>query len=106
MKACCDYLRSYEHILQMMGMSYEGPLHVYGDNQSVLCNTTMPDSTLKKKSQSIAYHLIREGITRDEWRMAHANALLNEANLLMKTLSGEQRKSFVCMILDHIFRSG
>ena len=66
----------------------------------------MPDSTLKKKSQSIAYHLIREGTARNEWRTAHANALLNETDLLTKTLSGEKRKSFVRAILHHIFSSG
>ena len=106
MKACCEYLRGYKYRLQMMGIPCEGPSYVYGDNQSVLCNTTMPDSTLKKKSQSIAYHLIREGVARDEWRTTHVNTLLNEADLLTKTLSGEKRKGFVRMILHHVFRSG
>ena len=38
----------------MMGIPVEGPMYIYGDNQSVLANTTIPDSTLKKKSQSVA----------------------------------------------------
>ena len=105
MKACCEYLRGFKYRLQMMGIPCEGPSYVYGDNQSVLCNTTMPDSTLKKKSQSIAYHLIREGVARDEWRTTYVNTLLNEADLLTKTLSGEKRKGFVRRILHHIFRS-
>ena len=46
----------------MMGIPVEGPTCIYGDNQSVLANTTIPDSTLKKKSQSIAYHFVHEGI--------------------------------------------
>ena len=41
-----------------MGIPVEGPMCIYGDNQSVLANTTIPDSTLKRKSQSIAYHLV------------------------------------------------
>ena len=49
-----------------MGTPCEGVPHVYGDDQLVLCNTTMLESTLKKKSQNIAYHLIREGVARDE----------------------------------------
>ena len=32
----------------MMGIPVEGPTCIYGDNQSVLANTTIPDSTLKK----------------------------------------------------------
>ena len=71
----------------------------------MLCNTILPDSTLKKKSQSIAYHLVREGVARDEWRTAYVNTNDNEADLLTKTLSGEKRKRFVCSELYHIYRT-
>ena len=40
----------------MLGIPVEGPTCIYGDNQSVLANTTIPDSTLKKKSQTL--HII------------------------------------------------
>ena len=62
------------------------------------------DSTLKKKSQSIAYHFVREGTARDEWRLAYVNTHDNEADLLTKTLpAGEKRHGFVRNILHHIF---
>ena len=78
-----------------------------GDNQSVLANTTIPDSTLKKKSQSIPYHFVREGVARDEWRTTYVNTHENPADLLTKPLpSGEKRHMFVRMILHHIFGSG
>ena len=105
MKACCEYLRGFRYRLQMMGIPCEGPAYIYGDNQSVLCNTTLPDSTLKKKSQSIAYHLVREGVARDEWRTAYVSTNDNEADLLTKTLSGEKRKRFVRSVLHHIYRT-
>jgi len=41
----------------MMGIAMIGPCYIEGDNQSVLANITIPDLMLKKKSQSIAYHL-------------------------------------------------
>ena len=34
------------------------PAYVFGDNKSVLANTTAPGSTLKKKSNAIAYHFV------------------------------------------------
>ena len=105
MKACCEHLVVHRHRLKIMGTPCEGPSHVYGDDLSVLYNTTMPDSTLKKKNQSIAYHLIREGVARAEWRTTHANALLNEADSLTKTLSEEKQKVFVRVILHRIFHS-
>ena len=58
MKQCCEYVRGLRYKLRMMGISCEDPTFIYGDNQSVLANTTIPDSTLKKKSHSIAYHFV------------------------------------------------
>ena len=87
-----------------MGIPVEGPTYIYGDNQSVLANTTIPDSTLKKKSQSIAYHFVLEGAARCEWRTSYVNTHDNEADLLTKQLPhGEKRKGFVRNLLHHIF---
>ena len=38
---------------------FKGVSHAHGDDQSALCSTIIPDSTLKEKSQSIACHLAR-----------------------------------------------
>jgi hypothetical protein len=46
----------------MMGIKVDEPTFVFGDNQSVLCNTTAPASTLKNKSNAIAYHFVQEGV--------------------------------------------
>lgn len=106
MKQCCEYLQGLRYKLRMMGIPCEGPVYIEGDNQSVLANTTIPDSTLKKMSQSIAYHFVREGAARDEWRTTYVSTHDNEADLLTKQLpSGEKRKRFMWNLLHHIFRS-
>ena len=88
----------------MMGISVNGPSYIYGDIQSVLANTTISDSTLKKKSQSIAYHFVREGVAKDEWRTTYVNTHDNPADLLTKPLpTGEKRTRFVNMVLRHIY---
>ena len=87
-----------------MGIPVQGPTCIYGANQSVLANTTIPDSTLKKKSQSIAYHFVHEVAARDEWRTTYVNTHDNEADLLTKQIThGEKRKGFVSNLLHHIF---
>ena len=104
MKQCCKYIRGLRYKLRMMGIPVEGPMCIYGDNQSVLTNTTIPDSTLKKKSQSIAYHFVHEGVARDEWRTSYVDTHDNEADLLTKQLPhGEKKKGFVSNLLHHIF---
>ena len=79
----------------MMGIPCDGPSHIYGDNQSVLANTMMPDSTLKKKSQSIAYHFVCEGSAHGEWRTAYVNMHENEPDLLTN-LTEWREKMEVC----------
>ncbi len=106
-KQCTEYLRGLRYKLRMMGIPINGPAYILGDNQSVLCNTSIPDSTLKKKSQSIAYHFVREGVARDEWRTAYVNTNDNPSDLLTNPLpAGGKREKFVQMILHHIFDKG
>ena len=107
MKQCCEYLRGLRYRLWMMGIPVNNPVFIYGDNQSVLWNTSVPESMLKKKSNSIAYHFVREGVARDEWRTAYVNTHENPADLLTKPLpAGEKRHKFVQMILHYIFEKG
>ena len=105
MKQCTEYIHGLSYKLRMMGIPVDGPTYIYGDNQSVLSNTTIPDSILKNKSQSIAYHFFREGVARDEWKTAYISTNDNESDLLTKVLpSGVKRKKFVRNLLHHIYK--
>ena len=87
-----------------MGIPVNGPAYIYCDNHSVLFNKSIPDSAVKKKSQSIAYHFTREGAAKDEWRTAYVNTNENESDLLTKQLpSCENRRFFVRNLLHHIY---
>jgi hypothetical protein len=103
LKLCCEYIKGLRYKLQMMGIPCDFPAYIYGDNQSVLANSTKPYSVLKKKSSSIAYHYVREGVSRDEWRTAYVNTHDNVADILTKpSPGGEKRTKFIRMIVHHI----
>ena len=103
MKSCCEYVRGLRYKLRMMGIPCDFPAYVFGDNQSVLVNSSKPFSVLKKKSCSIAYHFVREGVAKDEWRVAYISTHDNVADLLTKPLpSGEKRNKLVQRILYYI----
>jgi hypothetical protein len=92
MKQATEYVRSLRFKLRMFGITVDEPAFVVGDNQSVLANTSAPASTLKKKSNAVAYHVVREGCARDEWRTAYINTHENVTDLFMKPLpSGEKQ---------------
>ena len=100
MKQAVEYVRGLRYKLRMLGIPCEEPSFVYGDNKSVLANTSVPASTLKKKMNSLSYHFVREGCARDEWRTAYVNTHENVADLLTKPLpSGEKRNKFVRQFL-------
>jgi hypothetical protein len=103
MKHATEYIRGLRYKLRMMGIRVDMPTFIYGDNQSVLANVSGPDSTLKKKSNSIAYHFVREGSARDEWRTTYINTHDNPSDILTKPLpSGEKRSKFCRMLLHHL----
>ena len=71
-------------------------IFLYGDNQSVFCNTCIPDSNLKKKNHAIAYHFVRGGVAREEWVTGYFKSDNNAADPLTKTIpAGETRDRLV-----------
>jgi hypothetical protein len=66
MKNGMECVRGLWYKLRMMGVPLTGPTYIYGDNMSVVHNTQRPESVLKKKSNSICYHAIRESVAMGE----------------------------------------
>ena len=70
----------------------------------IVHNTSNPESTLKKKSNSIAYHLVRESVAMDESRTGYVNTLENLADLMTKPLpKGERRELLVSRLMWDIY---
>ena len=60
MKTAVEKVEGLRYKLRMMGVPLDGPTYIKGDNMSVIHNCSNPASQLKKKSNSIAYHYVRE----------------------------------------------
>ena len=106
MKHCCEYLKGLRIRLRQMGIPVNNPCLIYGDNQSVLWNTSIPDSVLKKKTASVAYNYIREGVSMDAWRTKYIKTSENPADLMTKCLPyGLNRKRKVKAILYDIYEN-
>ena len=72
-----------------MGFSVNKPATLLVDNQSVVVNTTLPSSCLKKKHNAIAYHSpkVREAVAAGIVRIAYIRSKENQADILAKPLS-------------------
>ena len=56
------------------------------DNEAVYKNCSMPESTLRKKHHSIAYHRAREAVAAGTMRIAKEGTHTNLSDLFTKVL--------------------
>ena len=103
MKHGIETVRGIRYKLRMMGVRLSGPTFVYGDNMSVIHNTQKPESTLKKKSNSICYHAIRESVAMRESLTGHVPSKENPADVATKIIpSGQLREHLVGKLLHDL----
>ena len=103
MKLLMEDLRGIRYKLRMMGVLIPDPSYVYGDNMSVIHNTQRPESTLKKKSNSVCYHAVRESVAMGETLVGKIGTDENCADLATKVLYGGKRKFHVSNLLYDIY---
>ena len=103
MKIGMESLRGLRYKLRMMGVGISGPSYIYGDNMSVIHNTQRPESMLKKKSNSICYHAVRESVAMKESLTAHIGTNENVGDLATKVFYGQKRRYMVSQLLYDIY---
>jgi hypothetical protein len=99
MKTAVELVEGLRYKLRMMGVPLEGPAFVRADNMSVVNNTSRPESQLKKKSNSIAYHYVREKVAAGVILVSHEDTKSNLADMLTKTQSVQTRLGLACHVL-------
>ena len=85
----------------MMGVAISGPTYIYGDKMLVVHNTQQPESTLKKKSNQICYHFVRESVAMGESLTTHVPTADNPADLATKLIPGSQKRNQLVGMLLH-----
>ena len=78
-----------------MGFHLGVHIYMYGDNMSVIHNTQRPESTLNKKSFSLAYHGIRESVIMNELRTGHIRSAENPGDLATKIHGGGFKRNHI-----------
>ena len=89
----------YRHKLRMMGVPILDTTLMFGDNKSVIMNTTLPSSNLKKKHNAIAYHRVREAVAARAIDLVHIPGVSNISDVLTKPLNGTTHSALVKPVL-------
>jgi hypothetical protein len=99
MRIAKEMIVSLRFKLRMFGIPIDGPANVYGDNEGVVKNTSIPESTLHKKHLSIAYHAVREAVAAGIMRVGKEPTDTNLADLFTKCLPQARRNLLLSRIL-------
>jgi hypothetical protein len=99
MKTAVEMVEGLRYKLRMMGIPLEGPTSMLCDNESVVKNTTAPESTLKKKHNAISYHKVRESQAAGTIRIAKEAGETNLSDFLTKCCPGPRLRDLVGHVL-------
>jgi hypothetical protein len=85
--------------LRLFGVPILGPASILCDNQGVVKNTSIPESTLTKQHNAINYHIVREAVAMGMIRVGKEDTDTNLADLLTKVLSQPRREKLISRIM-------
>jgi hypothetical protein len=86
MRIARDLISAMRIKLKSFGIPIQGPANTYGDNDSVVKNVSIPESTLNKRHNSINYHIVRESVAAKIMRVAKEDTETNIADAFTKLL--------------------
>ncbi len=96
-----ELLMEWRYKLRMLGVKLEKQSWMLRDNMSVILNTTLPSSSLKKKHLACNYHRVREAIAGGFIIFGHIVSEENLADVCTKPLPAP---TFHCLLKKHLFR--
>ena len=87
----------------MMGIPISSPSYIYGENMSVVHNTSRPEFILRKKSNSVCYLSECKSVAMGETPFGHIPSKENVTDLMTKVLHGQKRNYLVSNIHYDIY---
>ena len=94
-----EQIMDLRYTLRSFGAPLDGPSWMFGDNQSVVTQSTLPHSTLSKRWNALSYHRVREAIAGGWIRFEHIAGTENPADILTKSLPHYKASVFTDTLL-------
>ena len=100
LRIATELIEALRYKLRMFRVKLSGPARVFCDNEAVVKSSTMPESRLKKKHCSIAYHRCREAVAAGKLLIYYERSETNLADILTKSLSKSKREPLAESLLS------
>ena len=72
-----DQITDIRTTIRYFGVPIKGKSYLFGDNSSVITNSTLPHSQLGKRYQALSYHKVREAVASDMVSFHHIKGTSN-----------------------------
>jgi hypothetical protein len=79
-----DQIIDLRTTLQYLGVPVHHKSYMFGDNQAVVMNSSIPHSSLNKKHNALSYHQVREMIAAKILGCYWMDCKLNPADIVIK----------------------
>ena len=100
MRLSVEMIKSLKYKLWIFGIEImEDETKIFGENNAVIINTSVPESTLKKKHQLINYNYVRESIAAGIFLILKVDTGSNLADLFTKLVDRVKKKEIIQKIL-------
>ena len=96
LRIATEMVISLRYKLRMFGVPVVEPAQMFCDNEAVVRNAEIPESTFRKKHTSVSYHRVREAVAAGVILIFKEDSATNLADLFTKPLGPEQRKCLLC----------
>ena len=89
-RTAVDSLIDLRYTLRMMGAPVEYTSYIFGDNQSVIKQSTIPHSQLTKRHFALSYHRVCEAIAAEIIKFYDMPGKKNPVDILTKFLGYQE----------------
>ena len=83
-RICTDQIVDIRLTLRYLGVPISEKSYMFGDNQSVVTSSTVPDSRLQKRHVALSYHRVREAMASGFLEYFFIEGKYNPADILSK----------------------
>ena len=85
-RTAVEQIMDLRFTLRAYGVPLDGPAWLFGDNKSVITQSTIPHSKLSKRWNALSYHRVREAVSAGIVRFHYLESKENPSDVLTKPL--------------------
>ena len=95
MKNAVELISDLRYKLLLFGVPIDGSTNIFFNNKAVYKKASMPESQLRKKHNSISYHMSQEAVAGGSCCISKEDTLTNLSELFNKVFSKPIREMFL-----------